>query len=99
MVILIYCDPSMNENQQLSHFNEQGDVHMVNVGQKQVSHRSAIAEGWIFMQPATLRMIQQGTHKKGDVLSVARVAGIMAAKKTAELVPLCHPIMLTKIRN
>jgi len=87
----------MSESGKLTHFNEQGDVHMVDVGDKAISKRRAIAEGWIRMQPATLKMIEQGDHKKGDVLSVARIAGIMAAKKTSELVPLCHPIMLTKV--
>jgi cyclic pyranopterin phosphate synthase len=70
---------------------------MVDVGDKAVSKRKAIAEGWISMRPETLELIRLGNHKKGDVLSVARVAGIMAAKKTAELIPLCHPIMLTRI--
>lgn len=87
----------MNDNRKLNHFNEQGEVHMVDVGDKAVSKRKAIAEGWISMRPETLELIRLGNHKKGDVLSVARVAGIMAAKKTAELIPLCHPIMLTRI--
>ena len=88
----------MSETQNLTHFNAEGDVHMVDVGQKHVSHRRAIAEGRITMLPTTLQMIAEGNHKKGDVLSVARVAGIMAVKKTADLVPLCHPIMLTRIQ-
>lgn len=87
----------MIENNKLTHFNEQGDVHMVDVGDKNVSKRKAIAEGWISMQPETLERIRQGEHQKGDVLGVARVAGIMAAKKTSELIPLCHPLMLTRI--
>jgi len=87
----------MSDHGKLTHFNDQGDVHMVDVGDKTITKRRAVAEGWITMEPATLKMIQQGDHRKGDVLSVARVAGIMAAKKTAELVPLCHPIMLTSI--
>ena len=70
---------------------------MVDVGDKPVSHRIAIAEGTIHMQPETLDLILQGKHKKGDVLGIARVAGIMAAKKTAELIPLCHPISITQI--
>ena len=70
---------------------------MVDVGDKDVSKRKAIAEGWISMQPETLEMIRQGDHKKGDVLGVARIAGIMAAKRTPELIPLCHPLMLTSI--
>lgn len=87
----------MSQSSELTHFNQQGEVHMVDVGAKNVTHRRAVAEGWITMQPETLDKIQQGNHRKGDVLSVARIAGIMAAKKTAELIPLCHPIMLTKI--
>ena len=70
---------------------------MVDVGDKAVSKRKAIAEGWITMQAETLEMIRQGKHKKGDVLAVARIAGIMAAKKTSDLIPLCHPLMLTRI--
>lgn len=87
----------MTQSAELTHFNEHGDVHMVDVGAKAVTHRRAIAEGYIKMLPETLRKIQAGDHKKGDVLGIARIAGIMAAKKTAELIPLCHPIMLTKI--
>lgn len=82
----------MNE---LTHFNEAGDAHMVDVGDKPVTHRVAVAAGEISMQPDTLAMIVGGEHKKGDVLGIARVAGIMASKKTSELVPLCHPIGLT----
>jgi cyclic pyranopterin phosphate synthase len=70
---------------------------MVDVGGKPATAREAVAEGRIRMQPATLRLILAGGHKKGDVLAVARVAGIMAAKKTAELIPLCHPIALTRV--
>lgn len=81
----------------LTHFNASGEAHMVDVGQKSVTSRLAVAAGQIVMQPATLELIQQGTHKKGDVLGIARIAGIMAAKKTAELIPLCHPIALTHI--
>jgi cyclic pyranopterin phosphate synthase len=81
----------------LTHFNQQGDAHMVDVADKDVTHRLAIAQGSIEMLPATLALIQQGGHKKGDVLGIARIAGIMAAKKTAELVPLCHPLVLTHI--
>jgi cyclic pyranopterin phosphate synthase len=81
----------------LTHFNQQGDAHMVDVADKDISHRRAIAQGSIEMLPATLALIQQGGHKKGDVLGIARIAGIMAAKKTAELIPLCHPLMLTHI--
>ncbi len=70
---------------------------MVDVGQKQATHRMAITEGYIHMRPETLALIVGGGHKKGDVLGVARIAGIMAAKKTAELVPLCHPLALTHV--
>ncbi len=70
---------------------------MVDVGHKHTTHRVAITEGWIHMQPETLALIVAGGHEKGDVLGVARVAGIMAAKKTAELVPLCHPLPLTRV--
>ena len=81
----------------LTHFNEAGEAEMVDVGHKPESNRTAIATGKIVMQPETLRLIQAGEHKKGDVIGVARIAGIMAAKKTAELVPLCHPIGLDKV--
>ncbi len=81
----------------LTHFNTAGEAHMVDVGEKPASRRQAVAEGFIEMQPETLNLIQQGNHKKGDVLAVARVAAIMASKKTAELIPLCHPIALTKV--
>lgn len=80
-----------------NHFNQRGEAHMVDVGDKTVSRRQAVAEGRISMQAETLRMIMAGDHKKGDVLAVARIAGIMAAKKTAELVPLCHPLALTHV--
>jgi len=70
---------------------------MVDVGAKPVSAREAVAEGWIRVLPETLRLVVDGGHKKGDVLAVARVAGIMAAKKTSELVPLCHPLTLTAV--
>ena len=81
----------------LTHFDDQGEARMVDVAGKAVTHRSALAEGMIMMQADTLALITAGGHKKGDVLGVARVAGIMAAKKTAELVPLCHPLTLTRI--
>ena len=70
---------------------------MVNVGGKDISHRSAVTEGRIYMQAETLALIEQGGHKKGDVLGIARIAAIMAAKKTSDLIPLCHPLMLTRI--
>jgi cyclic pyranopterin phosphate synthase len=81
----------------LTHLNQSGEAHMVDVGGKEVTVREAVAEGLIRMQPETLRLIVEGGHKKGDVLAVARVAGIMAAKKTAELIPLCHAIPLTAV--
>lgn len=81
----------------LTHFTATGDAHMVNVGDKTATSREAIAEGWISMQKETLTLIIDGGHKKGDVLGIARVAGIMAAKKTADLIPLCHPLMLSKV--
>jgi len=81
----------------LTHFNQQGEAHMVDVGAKESTHRRAVTSGFIVMEPATLKLIQQGEHKKGDVLGIARVAGIMAAKKTSDLVPLCHPLALTHI--
>ncbi len=82
---------------ELTHFNHKGDVHMVDVGEKGVTHRVAIAEGTISMLPDTLKLIQQGGHKKGDVLGIARTAGIMASKRTADLIPLCHPLPLTHV--
>lgn len=82
---------------ELSHFNQQGQAHMVDVGAKDNTHRIAVAEGYIQMQAATLEKILQGDHKKGDVLGIARIAGIMAAKKTADLIPLCHPLALTRV--
>jgi len=81
----------------LTHFDAQGQAHMVDVGGKAASHRVAIAGGRIEMQPATLALIESGTAKKGDVLGVARIAGIQAAKKTSELIPLCHPLALTRV--
>lgn len=81
----------------LTHFNAQGEAHMVNVGEKDITTRRAIASGKITMQAATLALIQQGKHKKGDVLGIARIAGIMASKRTADLIPLCHPLALTHV--
>lgn len=86
-----------NDSRHLSHLNSAGEAHMVDVGDKAVIRRVAVAEGRIHMQADTLTMIAEGTHAKGDVLAVARIAGIMAAKKTAELVPLCHPLTLTHV--
>jgi cyclic pyranopterin phosphate synthase len=81
----------------LTHINESGEAHMVDVGAKAITAREAVADGLIRMQAATLNLIIEGGHKKGDVLAVARVAGIMAAKKTAELIPLCHAIPLSAV--
>ncbi len=82
---------------ELTHFDEHGRARMVDVGNKDETHRIAIARGQILMQPQTLKLIVEGRAKKGDVLGVARVAAIMAAKKTHEIIPLCHPLMLTSI--
>ena len=82
---------------QLSHFNAQGLAHMVDVANKPDTHRSATAQGRIVMLPATLAIVLSGTAKKGDVLGIARVAGIMAAKKASDLIPLCHPLALTHV--
>lgn len=84
-------------SKQLTHLDEQGRADMVDVGDKPETDRLAVAAGSVYMQPETLRLIRDGQMKKGDVLTVARIAGIMAAKRTAELIPLCHPIPLTKI--
>ncbi len=81
----------------LTHFDAQGQAHMVDVAAKASTHRVAVAEGRITMLPATLALIQAGTAKKGDVLGIARIAGIQAAKKTSDLIPLCHPIALTRV--
>ena len=81
----------------LTHFDAQGQAHMVDVGAKAASHRVAVASGRIQMEPATLDLVRQGTAKKGDVLGVARIAGIQASKRTSELIPLCHPIPLTRV--
>jgi cyclic pyranopterin phosphate synthase len=81
----------------LTHFDAQGQAHMVDVAAKAATHRVAVAAGRIEMLPATLAIIHAGTVKKGDVLGIARVAGIMAAKKTSELIPLCHPLALTRV--
>lgn len=81
----------------LTHFNATGEAHMVDVGDKDTTRRVAVARGRIAMQPETLKLISEGGHRKGDVLGIARIAGIMAAKRTSELIPLCHPIAVTKI--
>ncbi len=82
---------------ELTHFNASGDAHMVDVGHKDVTVRVATAEGWIEMKPETLSRIIEGGHKKGDVLGIARVAAIMGAKKTPDLIPLAHPINITSV--
>lgn len=82
---------------ELTHFNRRGEAHMVDVGDKPVTQREAVAGGRILMQTDTLARIRAGDHKKGDVLGIARIAGIMAAKRTAELIPLCHPLPLTAV--
>jgi len=81
----------------LTHLNERGEAHMVDVAEKDFTTRVAIAEGFVSMRPQTLRLIEEGGAKKGDVLATARIAGIMAAKRTHELIPLCHPLSLTKV--
>lgn len=81
----------------LTHFDDKGAAHMVDVSGKPVTDRVAVAEGFVVMQPATLALITEGRAKKGDVLSVARLAGIMGAKQTAALIPLCHPLPITKV--
>lgn len=81
----------------LTHFDEHGQARMVNVGEKEETHRVAVAQGEIRMQPATLQLIIEGRATKGDVLGVAQVAAIMAAKKTHEIIPMCHPLLLTSI--
>ena len=81
----------------LTHFDESGQAHMVDVSGKAVTDRVAVAEGYVKMLPETLDLITEGRAKKGDVLSVARLAGIMGAKKTSELIPLCHPLPITKV--
>ena len=81
----------------LTHFNQSGEAHMVDVGEKAITQRTAVTEGYIEMQPETLKLIVDKGHKKGDVLAIARIAGIMASKKTAELIPLCHPLPLTHV--
>ena len=86
-----------NSLQTLTHFDASGQAHMVDVGSKAETKRVARAEGSISMQPATLALIEAGTHKKGDVLGIARIAAIQGAKRCADLIPLAHPIPLTKV--
>ncbi|MCG8122465.1 MAG: cyclic pyranopterin monophosphate synthase MoaC [Candidatus Thiodiazotropha taylori] len=82
---------------EFTHFNASGEAHMVDVGDKASTRRKAVTEGHISMQPETLEMVIEGRHKKGDVLGIARVAGIMAAKRAPDLIPLCHPLAITKV--
>jgi cyclic pyranopterin phosphate synthase len=86
-----------NKNPELTHFDASGQAHMVDVGPKAETHRVAVAAGSIRMQPETLAIILTGSAKKGDVLGIARLAGIMAAKRTSDLIPLCHPLALTRV--
>lgn len=81
----------------LTHIDQDGKARMVDVGQKPVQQRTAVAEGFIALKPATLRLIKDNGLKKGDVLTVAEIAGVQAAKRTADLIPLCHPLQLSKI--
>lgn len=87
----------MTTTSPLTHFDGQGQAHMVDVAGKASTHRVAVAQGRITMNAATLSIILEGSAKKGDVLGVARIAGIMAAKKTSDLIPLCHPLALTRV--
>ena len=87
----------MNSTSPLTHFDAQGQAHMVDVGAKAATHRIAVATGRIEMLPATWGLIASGTAKKGDVLGIARIAGIQGAKKTSDLIPLCHPLALTRV--
>jgi len=86
-----------SEQNSLSHIDEQGQVNMVDVGNKPITNRQAKAIGYVVVQPETIALIQQGLMKKGDVLTVAQIAGIMAAKQTSSLIPLCHPLPLNKV--
>ncbi len=83
---------------ELTHFDERGNAAMVDVGDKEITERTATAAGTVTMAPATMKLIVDGGVKKGDVLSVARLAGIMGAKKTPDLIPLCHPLALTSVK-
>jgi len=87
----------MSEANRLTHIDASGEAHMVDVGDKAETVRVAVAEGFVKMKPETLALIRDGNAKKGDVIGTARLAGIMAAKQTANLIPLCHPLMLTKV--
>lgn len=84
-------------NEHLTHFDSAGQAHMVDVGDKAITSRTAVATGRISMLPATFALVKNGHAKKGDVIGIARIAGIQAAKRTSDLIPLCHPIALTKV--
>jgi len=88
----------MSDSPQFTHLNQAGEANMVDVANKAVTAREATATGLITMTQTTFDMLQSGTHKKGDVFAVARVAGIQAAKRTSDLIPLCHPLMLSKVK-
>ncbi len=88
----------MEKQQNLSHLNDKGEANMVDVTNKTVTQRIARAEGYVKMSATTLAMITSGEHAKGDVFAVSRIAGIQAAKKCADLIPLCHPLMLSKVQ-
>ena len=87
-----------NQNMGLSHVNEHGKANMVDVTDKQITQRQAVAEGYISMTAEAFNMLKDNSHAKGDVLSIARIAGIQGAKKCSELIPLCHPLMLSKVQ-
>jgi len=87
----------MTDKPHLTHFDAGGQAHMVDVGAKEDTHRIAVAAGTIRMQPDTLALVRSGTAKKGDVIGIARVAAIMATKRTSDLVPLCHPLAITRV--
>jgi cyclic pyranopterin phosphate synthase len=90
--------PNVNSAPELSHLNQQGEANMVDVSEKAMTSRTATAQGIISMNRATFELITTGKHKKGDVFAVARIAGIQAAKKCSDLIPLCHPLMLSKVQ-
>jgi cyclic pyranopterin monophosphate synthase len=96
-MIAFMTNNSLQTSSHLTHFDAQGQAHMVDVAAKAATHRIAIAQGRIVMLPATMALIESGTAKKGDVLGIARIAGIQGAKKTSDLIPLCHPLALTRI--
>lgn len=88
----------MSDAKKLSHIDESGSARMVDVGAKDVTERVAVAKGQVLMKPETLQLIRDGGFEKGDVLGVARLAGVMAAKRTSDLIPLCHPVPLTEVK-